>query len=50
MTVEEDYRGYQEIPTFGMNVSLPILEEGDEPAYVQRDHDEALIDGHDEDS
>ena len=47
---EEDYRGYQEMPAFGMNVPLPILKEGDEPAYVRRDHDEALIVGPDEDS
>ena len=50
VTVEEDYRGYQEMPAFGANVPLPILEEGDEPAYVRRDHDEALIVGPDEDS
>ena len=47
---EEDYRGYQEIPAFEANVSLLILEEGDEPAYVRRDHDEDLIVGPDEDS
>jgi hypothetical protein len=43
VTHEEDYRGYQEMPAFGANVSLPILEEGDEPAYVRCDHDETLI-------
>ena len=47
---EEDYRGYQEMPTFGANVPLHILEEGDEPPYVRRDHDETLIVGPDEDS
>jgi hypothetical protein len=31
---EEDYRGYQEMPPFRVNVTLPILEEDDEPAYV----------------
>ena len=40
---EEDYRGYQEMPPFGANVPLPILQEGDEPAYVWLDHNEALI-------
>ena len=50
VTDEEDYRGYQEMPTFGVNVPLPILEEGDEPAYVWCDHVEALIVGPDEDS
>ena len=50
VTDEEDYMGYQKMSTFGANVSLPILEEGDEPTYVRRDHDEALIVGPDEDS
>jgi hypothetical protein len=49
VTDEEKYRGYQEMPAFGANIPLPILEKGDEPAYVQRDHDEALIVGPDED-
>ena len=40
---EEDYRGYQEISPFGANVPLPILQEGDEPAYIRIDHTEALI-------
>ena len=30
------------MPPFGVNVSLPILQEGDEPAYVRLDHNEAL--------
>ena len=50
VTDEEDYRWYQEMLVFGANVPLPILEEGDEPAYVRRDHDEALIVGPDKDS
>jgi hypothetical protein len=45
VTDEKDYRGYQEMPAFGANVPLPILEEDDEPAYVRRDHNEALIVG-----
>ena len=43
VTDEEDYRGYQEMPPFGANIPLPILQEGDEPAYVRIDHNEALI-------
>ena len=43
VTNEEDYRGYQEMPSFGANVPLPILQEGDEPAYIRLDHNEALI-------
>ena len=40
---EEGYRGSQEMPPFWANVPLPILQEGDEPAYVRIDHNEALI-------
>jgi hypothetical protein len=40
---EEDYKGYQEMPPFGANVPLPVLEEGDEPTYIWLDHDEAII-------
>ena len=40
---EEDYRGYLEMPPFGANVPLPILQEGDELAYVRIDHNETLI-------
>jgi hypothetical protein len=43
VTDEEDYMGYQEMHPFGANVPLPILQEGDEPAYVRIDHNEALI-------
>ena len=43
VTDEEDYMGYQEMPAFWANVPLPILKEGDEPAYVWLDHNEALI-------
>jgi hypothetical protein len=45
VTDEEDYSGYQEIRPFEANVTLPILEEGDEPVCVRRDNDEALIVG-----
>ena len=50
VTDEDDYRGYQKMPAFEENIPLPILEEGGEPAYVRRNHDEALIVGPDEDS
>ena len=43
VTDEEDYRGYQEMLPFGPNVPLPIIQEGDEPAYIRLDHNEALI-------
>ena len=31
------------MPPVEANVPLPILQEGDEPAYVRIDHNEALI-------
>ena len=43
VTDEEDYRGYQEMPPFGANIPLPILQEGDEPTYIWFDHNETLI-------
>jgi len=43
VTDEEDYRGYQKMPAFSANVPLPILEQGDKPAYVRSDHNETLI-------
>ena len=40
---EEDYMGYQEMPPFGVNIPLHILQEGNEPSYVRPDHNVALI-------
>lgn len=37
------YKGYEEIAPFGQDVDLTIFEEGEEAAYVRRDHDEAII-------
>jgi len=34
VTDEENCRGYQEMTPFVANVTLAILEEGDEPAYI----------------
>jgi len=43
VTDEEEYKGYQEMAPFGAGITLPVLEEGDEPAYLWSDHDEAII-------
>ena len=43
VTDDEDYRGYQEMPPFAANADLPIIQEGDEPAYVRLDHHETII-------
>jgi len=42
-TTEEELNGYADMPPLGPNVELPIFEEGDEPAYVRLDHNEAII-------
>ena len=43
VTDEEEYKGYQEMAPFGADVTLHVLEEGDELAYLRSDHDEAII-------
>ena len=43
MTDEEEYKGYEEMAPFGADVNLHVLKEGDEPAYLRSDHDEAII-------
>ena len=42
-TTEEELNGYADMPPLGPNVELLIFEEGDEPAYVRLDHNEAII-------
>ena len=31
------------MPPLGPDIDLPVFEEGEEPAYVRLDHNEALI-------
>ena len=40
---EDDGNGYLDMPPLGVDVHLPLYEEGEEPAYVRLDHNEALI-------
>jgi hypothetical protein len=42
-TNEEEENGYWYMPPHGPDVDLPLFMEGDEPAYVRRDHDKAII-------
>ena len=42
-TTEGEGNGYQDMPTVGADVDLPLFEEGVEPVYVRVDHDQALI-------
>jgi hypothetical protein len=40
---EKDYRCFEQMAPFGADITLPIFEEGDEPAYFQLDYHEAII-------
>jgi hypothetical protein len=40
---EDEGNGYLDMPSLGVDVDLPLYEEGEEPAYVRLDHNEALI-------
>ena len=42
-TIEEEGNGYQDMPVVGVDVDLPLFEEGMEPAYMRVDDDEAII-------
>jgi Domain of unknown function (DUF4218)/Domain of unknown function (DUF4216) len=40
---EEDYNQFNDLPPFGENVELGIMEDGDEATYVRQDHKEGRI-------
>jgi hypothetical protein len=40
-TNEEEGNGYRDMPALGLDVDLPLFVEGNEPAYVRSDHNEA---------
>ena len=40
---EEDYNQFNDLPPFGENVELGIMEDGDEATYVRQDHREGRI-------
>ena len=40
---EDEEKGFQDMPPLGPDIDLPVFEEGEEPAYVRLDHNEALI-------
>ena len=42
-TTKEEGNGYQDMPIVGVDVDLPLFEEGVEPTYVRVGHDEAMI-------
>ena len=40
---EEDYNQFDDLPPFGEDIIIPTIDDTEEPAYVRRDHDEAII-------
>ena len=40
---EEDYNQFNNLPPFGENVELGIMEDGDEATYVRQNHKEGRI-------
>ena len=40
-TNKEEGNGYQDMAALGLDVDLPLFVEGDEPAYMRSDHNEA---------
>ena len=42
-TNEEEGNGYRDISALSTDVDLPLFVEGDEPAYMRSDHNEATF-------
>ena len=40
---EEDYNQFYDLPPFGENVDLPLIDDTEEPTYIRHDHNEAII-------
>ena len=40
---EEDWEKFDDLPPFGENVELPLIDDTEEVTYIRRDHNEALI-------
>ena len=40
---EEDYKQFDELPPFGDNVDLSLMEDSDDGVYTRRDHNEGRI-------
>ncbi|XP_062208605.1 uncharacterized protein LOC133910103 [Phragmites australis] len=40
---EEDYNQFDDLPPFRENVELPLIDDIEEPTYIRRDHNEAII-------
>jgi hypothetical protein len=40
---EEDYNQFDDLPPFGEDITIPTIDDTEEPTYVGRDHGEATI-------
>jgi hypothetical protein len=40
---EEEYNQFDALPPFGEDITIPTIDETEEPMYIRRDHDEAII-------
>jgi hypothetical protein len=40
---EEVYNQFDTLPSFGEDITIPIIDDTDEPMYIHHDHDEAII-------
>jgi hypothetical protein len=40
---EEVYNQFDALPPFGEDITIPTIDDTEEPTYICRDHDEAII-------
>jgi hypothetical protein len=40
---EEEYNQFDALPPFGEDIAIPIIDDTEEPTYIRRDHDKAII-------
>jgi hypothetical protein len=40
---EEKYNQFDALPPFGEDITIPTIDHTEEPTYICRDHDEAII-------
>jgi hypothetical protein len=40
---EEEYNQFDALPPFGEDITIPTIYDTEEPTYICRDHDEAII-------
>jgi hypothetical protein len=40
---DEEYNQFDALPPFGEDITIPTIDDTEEPMYIHRDHDEAII-------